>query len=142
LGISSIEQLPQTLVQAYKLEYETTPDLTIDELCQKHDIVKEQLPDYKQWKKQVDIISGELTQEVVVSENPKILDDIERFKQLAVQRAVEFIEQDARFAEVKEFKDIVAIVDTIEKSYKNKTTNEPTINILIQNLVKKFNDDC
>ena len=51
--------------------------------------------------------------------------------------------EDVEFAEIKEFKDVVAIVDSIEKSYKDtKDPQGTTINIAIQNLVEKFSDDC
>jgi hypothetical protein len=72
------------------------------------------------------------------------LDKIARFKELAVQHCITFMERDAKFSEVKEFKDIVAIVDTLEKSYQkvDPDAGKPTINIMINNLMERFKDDC
>lgn len=69
---------------------------------------------------------------------------IANFKELALDHCIKFMSQDAKFAEVKEFKDIVAIVDSLEKSYQkvDPDAGKPTINILIQNLVERFTDDC
>jgi len=72
------------------------------------------------------------------------LDKIAQFKELALDHCINFMNKDARFSEVKEFKDIVAIVDTLEKSYQkvDPEAGKPTINILINNLMERFNDDC
>lgn len=72
-----------------------------------------------------------------------IMEDIEEFKRLAVKHAVRFIREDVAFADVKDFKDMVAVVDSIEKSYKNTPQQQQTtINIAVQNLVERFKDDC
>lgn len=74
---------------------------------------------------------------------PDTKEKIAQFKELALDHCLTFMKKDARYAEVKEFKDIVAVVDSIEKSYdKSKGTDTPTINILVQNLVERFRDDC
>ena len=65
---------------------------------------------------------------------------IKEFKTLALDRCLHFIKSDVRFAEVKEFKDIVAIVDTLDKKSGIDTTT--TINVLVQNIQEKFVDDC
>jgi len=72
------------------------------------------------------------------------LDKIAQFKELALDHCINFMNKDAKFSEVKEFKDIVAIVDTLEKSYQkvDPDAGKPTINILINNLMERFNDDC
>lgn len=72
------------------------------------------------------------------------LDKIAQFKELALDHCINFMNKDAKFSEVKEFKDIVAIVDTLEKSYQkvDPEAGKPTINILINNLMERFNDDC
>ena len=72
------------------------------------------------------------------------LDKIAQFKELALDHCINFMNKDAKFSEVKEFKDIVAIVDTLEKSYQkvDPEAGKPTINILVNNLMERFNDDC
>lgn len=69
---------------------------------------------------------------------------IANFKELALDHCIKFMSQDAKFAEVKEFKDIVAIVDSLEKSYQkvDPEAGKPTINIMINNLMERFKDDC
>ena len=153
-------KLPNTLLLAYQTEYETT-DISIEDLCAKYDIQTKQLKGYTNWvKRQEEPLQGD-TSEVQVIDIPKdtskvqvidipkdteeLLENVEEFKKLAVAHAVKFMKNDAEFAEVKEFKDMVAIVDSIEKSYKDVKSNEPTINVLIQNLTQKFRDtpdDC
>lgn len=69
---------------------------------------------------------------------------IENFKELALDHCLNFMAKDAKFSEVKEFKDIVAIVDSLEKSYQkvDPDAGKPTINIMINNLLERFSDDC
>jgi len=145
----------KALLQSYKIEYETS-DISIEDLCKKYDIATKDLKGYTKWQK---ILSSEddiidepepqktidiLDTNIVTNETKEVLlDDIDTFKRLAVKQAVKFIKEDAQFAEVKEFKDMVAIVDSIEKSYKDvKDPIGTTINIAIQNLVERFSDDC
>lgn len=72
-----------------------------------------------------------------------IEDKIKDFKEKAIDAALVFINQDVRFAEIKEFKDMVSIVDSIDSSLKKPSTNNaPTINILVQNLTERYKDDC
>lgn len=72
------------------------------------------------------------------------LKKIEEFKELALDHCLKFMKKDAQFSEVKEFKDVVAIVNTLETSYQktDPDAGKPTINILVQNLVERFKDDC
>ena len=72
------------------------------------------------------------------------LTKIANFKELALDHCIRFMSKDAKFAEVKEFKDIVAIVDSLEKSYQkvDPEAGKPTINIMINNLMERFKDDC
>lgn len=73
-----------------------------------------------------------------------VQEKISAFKEAALDHCISFMAKDAKFAEVKEFKDIVAVVDSIEKSYQKADTKDrgPTINILVQNLTERFRDDC
>ena len=157
--------LPNTLLLTYQAEYETTPDMTIDDICTKYDVQTKQLKGYTKWQKRI-LEDSSSTHEPTEAEDfdvsivpsvpkkpnhdlaiPKdreeLLTDIDNFKGLAIAHAVKFMKDDAEFAEVKEFKDMVAIVDSIEKSYRDvKDPSGTTINIAIQNLVERFSDDC
>lgn len=69
--------------------------------------------------------------------------DIKTCKRLAMARCKEFLTNDAKFAEVKEIKDIVSIVNDIDKSMQVvKVVDGATVNVYINNLINNFRDDC
>ena len=69
--------------------------------------------------------------------------DIKTCKRLAMARCKEFLTNDARFAEVKEIKDVVSIVNDIDKSLQVvKVADGATVNVYINNLINNFRDDC
>jgi len=148
------------LLKSYRIEYETT-SITLPEIIRKYSLKQSQT---SKWKKQpqsvppmiikprpLEILTtpentpaapGTTTLEVVNSfDKVKLLEDINSFKVDAVKYAREQIAE-ADFLEVKEFKDLVAIVSTVETSLKDNKDTGPTINILVQNLSEKFRDDC
>ena len=155
------------LLDSYKTEFETT-DISLTELMTKYNLTKKDLKGYTKWSKQTDLQSTQefaSNQQIILATLPQttllsiatppadteppakeltVLEKIDQFKEKAVDRALNFIQVEAQFAEVKEFKDIVAIVDSIEKSYMKPGPNDgqPQINILIQNLMQNFKDDC
>ena len=138
--------IPNSLLLTYQAEYETTPDLTISDLCQKYNIETKQLKGYTKWKKREEtnkLPKREDTNNstVLVDDKENLLKDIDTFKSLAMTHALNFMRNDIEFAGVKDFKDMVSIVGTIENSLKD-TKPENTINIAIQNIVKEFKDDC
>lgn len=148
-------KLPNDLLLDYQIEYQTS-DITIDELCEKYGVVTKQLSGYTKWEKAEEPPEVIEPAEIIIAPEakpqPRDLDiadgeeemkeQIGEFKKLAMAHAVKFMKDDAEFAEVKEFKDMVAIVDSIEKSYKGAEASGNTINIAIQKLVQKFEDDC
>ena len=67
--------------------------------------------------------------------------DIGTCKQLAITRCKDFLTNDAKFAEIKEIKDVVAIVSDIDKSIVGTTQGGTTVNVLINNLIASFRDD-
>ena len=170
--------MTKLLLVSLQIEYETT-DITIDDLCLKHNVDLRDLRDYETWHKppelqqpiaieepivieelieepvEVKRIKGLLgtkdpAQQPVVPKNPEppvivskdIKDKVIEFKELAMEEALRFIRKDVKFAEIKEFKDMVAIVDSIDKSLQKPTSSAPTINILVQNLAERYRDDC
>jgi len=145
-----MDKLPKALIQAYKSEFEQT-DITIDELCHKYEVDKEQIVGYEEWTKNivepqleqtpVTLVTQENNTLVTIEEESDILDDVENFKKLAMAHAIKFMKQDAEYAEIKEFKDMCKVVLDIEASYKDSKP-ENQINIAIQNIIKDFKDDC
>jgi hypothetical protein len=149
------------LLEAYKTEFETT-DITITELLKKYSITKRKLKGHEDWTKHQTI---QLQQDFINDQQTLLLtapatnmpttttcastisktnaEKIEAFKTAALDRALLFIEVDAQFAEVKEFKDIVAIVDSIEKSYQkvDPEAGKSTVNLFVQQIMAQFKDD-
>jgi len=145
--------MTNTQLNNLQVEYENTP-ITVKELCDKYSTTTKELKGYTKWKPYVHIPKP--SEVLIVPEtpkpsevqivpepiNPKIIQNINNFKDRAVAYALESI-TDPQYLEIKEFKDLVSIVDTIEKSVKPKDNDQaPTVNILIQNLMEKFSDDC
>lgn len=158
------------MILAYKAEYEQNPTITLDELLVKYQLAKEDLPGCETWTKPnsivtidkpkrktkvkaIDKILQQQTQVVTIPIDKVLVETvatedqlkkIERFKELALDHCLKFMQKDAHFSEVKEFKDIVAIVDSLEKSYQkaDPDAGKPTINIQINALLARFSDDC
>ena len=147
--------MTKALLQAYKIEYETT-DISMAHLCDKYNIAICELSGCESWTKSIenhktsrDIVKEQKAtppaeQQPIPLANSKeqVLDNIEEFKQLAIKHAVRFIKEESQYADVKEFKDMVSIVDSIEKSYNSNKETGTTVNIAIQNLVNRYKDDC
>jgi len=134
--------MTKLLLASLRIEYETT-DITIADLCQKHKTKTKDLKGYTLWEKPphlkilsqpepspivntieplteedfVEDIKLPATQIVITKEIETIEDKIVTFKEKAIDAALVFIKKDVRFAEVKEFKDMVSIVDSIDKSF-------------------------
>jgi len=100
----------------------------------------------------IDSITEQTTQTIIPTIVPTlqdskkpttITDKIVTFKEKAMDEALRFMETDVKFAEIKEFKDMVNIVDSIDKSFQKVDPNAgPTINILVQTLTERYKDDC
>jgi hypothetical protein len=155
------------MIEAYKAEFDlkvnsgTEPHLAIEQIKEAYSLTNEDLPGHETWlakRKRTKKIDKILEATVVKPVIPQVakpslpvaeaeetqLEKIEKFKELALDHCIRFMEKDAQFSEVKEFKDIVAIVDTLEKSYQkaDPDSGKPTINIMINNLMERFKDDC
>ena len=123
---------------AYKIEYETT-DITLDELVDKYNLEPSSVSSWKKKTKQ-EVVPATIVPTTTVVTADTILDDILEFKKNAIAHAKEFMANDVRFSEVKEFKDMVAVVTTLEASLKEQ--KQPIVNVLVQNLTERFKDDC
>ena len=141
--------MTKLLLTQYRLEYETDPDITIEQLVEKYNLKLEDLKGYEEWAKPHDNNPYHTHNDIVPYEHTSLVPpskdlegDIKTFKEKAIAHCLAFIEKDARFAEVKEFKDIVSIVDSIDKSLKGTNDGGPTINVLVQNIAERFVDDC
>ena len=155
-----------------KVNSGTKPHIAIAQIKEAYSLTNEELPGHETWAQtqtpskrktkqaKIDkileaavVTQPTVTTPVAKATTPAIpttqpedsqLVKIEKFKELALDHCINFMNKDAKFAEVKEFKDIVAIVDTLEKSYQkaDPDSGKPTINIMINNLMERFKDDC
>lgn len=143
--------MDKTMLLSYQIEYETTGIPLVD-LCDKYNLELEELEQHaKDWKQalvpaapeqQTLIVPTEVEDRFPTEVEDSIAEDIKEFKALAIKQAMHFIKEEAKFAEVKEFKDMVAIVDSIDKSLKGTSDSGPTVNIMVQNLLRNLSDDC
>jgi len=82
--------------------------------------------------------------------NPtQVLIDIEDFKESAIAWAKHQLDTDKNrpisILDVKEVKDLTSIVTNIEATYRAKDDDDAkgvTVNVLVQNIVDRFKDDC
>ena len=79
------------------------------------------------------------TQPIVPTKPIDISTSIVSFKENVVKYANEALEDTL---DIKEVKDLTSIITMIENSLSDKTDANPTINILVQNILDKQKDDC
>lgn len=138
-------EISKTLLKAYKTEYETT-DISLDTLLIKYNLDETKI-DTSTWQKRSTVATKP---QPIVEVLPKpidnqetISDKIEQFKVEALNLALTAIKNfDKEFDTVKDFKDLVLLVDTIEKSYKNSNDDKVNVNIVLQNILQNYKDDC
>jgi hypothetical protein len=144
--------------KAIKAEFEASP-LSIQELCDKYNIEQYELGDISKWNKP----SATTTQPAIipvvepVKVAPSIpLDNIDKdeddlmvdiliAKRNALNAVKGFFEDlDLENVPVKDVKDMMSILKDIEAGelVKKKGNDAPTVNLIIQNLVQRFKDDC
>jgi len=140
--LSSVELLD------IQIEFETTSS-TIQDLCAKHKVTERQLRGHKGWCKRNMAIetlalptTHNVVSEVVATDLvPGMLDSIKEFKHMVLDRALHEIRTN-KYMEVKELREWTQIVDTIERSETKSGSDQQPINILVQNIMSKFKDDC
>ena len=146
----------------YQMEY-GMGGLTVVDLCSKYKVKRKQLKGYTKWqqppaqppeqtnstqviveplsKHDIEVLQKPGEVEIVPEEN-QLLADIALFKKKAVKYALDSI-TDPEYLEVREFKDLVSIVDTVEKSEKaDGPAAATTVNVMINNMMAGLKDDC
>lgn len=145
------------LLSSYKTEYENS-SITKEAIQKKYSLTEE---DTKEWSKtkskEPQVITPTLitpqTQQLPTDpEEPsepdnidkaEVMKDIGSFKEKVVTYALaEMNSPQANLLEIKEVKDLVHMVNTVETSFKDDKDTGPTFNILIQNITERFRDDC
>lgn len=143
--------------KAYKAEFETS-NITLEELHSKYNIDPEQLGDTSSWEKRssaVTVMAEEQPPKMprdkqiepahLVEDETNFLDTIQETKRLALTSTKEFFENyDTEEVTTKEFKDMVGVLKDLESGelIRQGKDSGPTVNILIQNLTERFQDDC
>lgn len=142
--------MTKLLLTQYKLEFEHT-DSTINDIVEKYNLNLEDLKGHELWVKggdqhnDITIAPTTIDQTALPATlvDTSLEEQIANFKEKAMAHCLTFMEKDVRFAEVKEFKDIVSIVDSIDKSLRaDADTSTTTVNVLVQNITEGFKDDC
>lgn len=139
------------LTELCRAEYETDPNITIDELCDKYNIERSALGPTNDWQKVIDIPTTPLVPAEIIPSNtitpldtkatPTNKDIIDEFKNLTITEALQRMRNEASGMSVKDMKELVALVDTIDRSY-HKSTDSNQINIVVQNVISRYVDDC
>lgn len=152
------------LTELCRAEYETDPYITIDEICDKYNIEKTALGPTNDWQK---VIDTPLTKSQQVESNLAptesntpvpitILDPkdksitkevssnkdlIDEFKSITLGEALNRMKAEGSEMSVKDMKELVSLVDTIDRSF-HKSTDANQINIIVQNVISRYVDDC
>lgn len=146
------------LTELCRAEYETDPDITIDEICSKYNIERSALGPTNDWQKVIELdsaptesntpvpitildpkdstITTPATKEV--SNNKDLIDE---FKSITLGEALNRIKAEGSEMSVKDMKELVSLVDTIDRSF-HKSTDANQINIFVQNVISRYIDDC
>lgn len=132
------------LKQYYQEEWESTPNLTLDELASKYAFDIEDLGDISDWRKhdEITIVPEVITSKQAVTDTKvdNIRKNITQYKQDVMKECVARLKL-AHTLDTKELKELTTVVDIVDKSLRS-TAEGQNINVLIQNIVNKYGDDC
>ena len=135
-----------TLKQYYQDEWENDPFLTIAELAKKYAFEPEELGDTSDWVKvnapaNLPTVHAEvLPAKSEDSSKSPVQQDIGTFKSQAIKECLIRL-RTASMMDTKELKDLVTTVDIIDRSLKTNDSHQ-NVNVLIQNIINKYGDDC
>lgn len=144
------------LTELCRAEYETDPDISIDDICLKYNIERSALGPTSDWQKVIDLPTESVpaptnTPTVPIQIVPKdksitkevssVKDLIDEFKTITIGEALDRIKDEGASMSVKDLKELVSLVDTIDRSY-NKHSDANQINIIVQNVISRYVDDC
>ena len=131
------------LTKLYSEELAT--GITKEELCDKYNIKPSAVAHLQPKQSEAIVLQQQPKQtKPIVSEQTekKFLTRVHTFKEAALTAAITKL-QDAYDLDDKELKNIVATVDMLEKSVRKDTTDTPnTVNIMVQNIMSRYADDC
>ena len=138
--------MPPILLKSYQAEYETS-NISLKDIINKYGIEEELT---REWSKKqeviitgatIDLPAAPATIDEPDTDKETMLRDIASFKKEIIAYAKEQM-ADSHLLEIKEAKELMAIVSSVEASLKDIKSTGPTINILVQQLAEKYQDDC
>lgn len=151
--------MQQALIDFYKSEYESTPNLTLAGLANKYNINIADLGDISHWKKEdflqdkrplstqtTQVISVNATQQELLTDTKDNIkerlldDDIGEYKRTLIKEALYRLKTELKSMSIKDLKELTTIVDMVDKS-NQKVAQGQQVNVLVQNIVKTFKDD-
>lgn len=143
-----------TLKQFYQEEWQSNPTQTIADLASKYGFEVDDLGDTSDWVKDepqepkptpvpVQLMHPMLQPEPSTYDDDKhqLTSNITDFKKRMVKECLHRLRNEGRMLEVKNLRELAQIVDIIDKSLK-ATSDGQNVNVLIQNIVNKYGDDC
>jgi len=146
------DMIASVIMKSYQSEYERS-GTSLEQLIKKYQLSFEEAHQLEEasrkWSAPItipDIIvpskPGAIEPEKAKMDKAAILADIDTFKKEAVDYALKTITDDEELLEIKEFKDLVAIVVSVENSMKEDKDTGPNVNIMVNYLTERFKDDC
>lgn len=149
-------RMQENLLSFYRQEYENDPSLTIAGLCNKYSLNIEDLGDTREWTKidyrldtrplskpavEVTRSAVEVVRSVGEVKEQLLDDQIGEYKKAVMTEVLYRLKTETKSLSTKDLKDLTLIVDLIDKS-NQKGGSGQQINVLVQNIVKGFKDDC
>lgn len=139
--------IPKTMLQVYQIEFETT-DISLEQLCVKYKLDPADLTNSEKWVKKLPSLShskplaGELiTEEEDEDEDTDIQANIEEIKKVLSKKMVDLANSINNFTDVKEVKELMMAVKTLEESTKSRPPERGVV-VIVQNIIKEYPDDC
>ncbi|MDX9738881.1 MAG: hypothetical protein RBT33_00750 [Candidatus Dojkabacteria bacterium] len=152
-----MKKISKAYALALQKEWENS-SVSIEDLLTLNGLQRAQVPGIDTWKRKDSIIvtgeivptsaSAGITEENLKERTTALLDRIFYAKEQAVNIAISYLEENikkerAQYIETKEFKDIVTVIDTVERSVVgDKDSKKPSVAILVQKLLDSVEDDC
>lgn len=124
--------------------YYNTATLPLKEYLAQHNLTPAQVPGCLKWNKPTELIIAPTISTSIDSQD--YVGNLSEAKELILAKALSLLQPDAKGKDgidsVKEFKDVVSIIDTLDRQEKGTPTDEGSINIYIQQIMNNFKDDC
>lgn len=141
-----------TLKQFYQQEWQSNPTQSLQDLASKYGFEIDDLGDTSDWVKDdpkeketvpVKIVHPMLQPEPSTHDDDQhqLTTNITDFKKRMVKECLHRLKNEGRMIETKQLRELAQIVDIVDKSLKTNVEGN-NVNVLIQNIINKYGDDC